>query len=682
MYFRNTHTKSGKVIQLVESFRDSEGRPRQRIIISLGDAPFPKALWKIVAGEIQNRLRGANTFIQVTDEEERWIEKVLKAIERPKLSTSKLSAIPNPAIATDPLRASLITQETQPILIQVDPTKISHQHTTELGPELVIMHAWKTLKIDSLLKSLGFGDRHVELALLSVANRLIDPRSEHALPAWVETTSFPDLCHHLPKNLIDDQFYRVADMLFKHKVQIEATLAETERSLFSLKRTLYLYDTSNTYFEGKLENNPKAKRSKNSKEKRTDAKLIAFGLVLDEDGFVIKHENFPGNMHDSPTLQKMINLLERDISSLEKPMIVMDSGFSGEENLKMLRDKGYDYIVTGRRPTRIAYEDDFSNAKFKVVTGRESKEPVSVAFKDEENERIVLCHSEARGEKEKAILSNAEKSFLKDLQNLAKRLQKKEGGGRLKNEGVANQAVGKLKERHSRVARYYDLSIEALPLKKETTEQALESQPEINNDTSKPEKKTKGKKIKTTKNTPIIKENEVDLKLHYKRVDEEYVKAERLCGSYYMRCTKKDLSDEAIWKLYMTLTRVEAGFRSLKTDLGLRPIFHHREDRCDSHIFITVLAYRILHWAEYVLRQKEDKRSWGTIRRVLQTHCYTTVICPASEGTVHHIRIPGNPERAHMEIYESLGVCWKNLPRNHIIIEKTKSFNSSVVSLE
>ena len=679
MFFRCKYVGQSKVIQLVESYRNSEGRPRQRIVISLGDALFPQASWKIVASEIQRRLQGVNTFLSLHPEEEHWVGRILKEIERQK---KKIFEQPSQAETTP---AAPLHQENQPIakeiqsvLIQVDPTKISHHHTTELGPELVILHVWKSLRIDSLLKSLGFGNRHVELSLLSVANRLVDPRSEHALPASVETTSFPDLCNQIPKNLVYNHFYRIADSLFKHKAQIEATLAEQERSLFSLKRTLYLYDTSNTYFEGKLERNPKAQRSKNSKEGRTDAKLLAFGLVLDEDGFVIKHENFPENMHDSPTLLKMIAALERNIDSSVKPMIVMDSGFSGEKNLEMLRNKGYPYIVVGRRPTRVAYEDDFNNATFKIVSGREGKEPVSIAFKDEDNERIVLCHSDARGEKEKAILSNAEKRFLKDLQALSDRLLKKEGRGCLKKESAANQALGKLKGKHPRVARYYELFIEVLPEKKSADQPDNSPIDPVSSTIS--EKQNKTKKNKQSKKQ-VTQEKKADLKLQYKRIDDEYLKAEKLCGSYYMRCSRKDLDDEAIWKLYMTLTRVEAGFRTLKTDLGLRPIFHHKEDRCDSHIFITVLAYRILHWVEYVLRQKGDRRSWATIRRVLQTHCYTTVTCPSKEN-VHHIRIPGTPEGAHMEIYESLGVCWKNLPRNHIIKEKARFSDNFVVPLK
>ena len=384
----------------------------------------------------------------------------------------------------------------------------------------------------------------------------------------------------------------------------------------------------------------------------------------------------------------------------------LDSGFSGDENLKMLRSKNYAYIAIGKRPTRVAYDDEFNTLTFRKIEGREGKEPVSIAFIDEENERVVLCHSEARGEKEKAILSNAEKKFLDSLQKLSKRLNKKEGRGCLKTESSANQALGKIKGRHSRIARYYSLSIEVVSLEKKneiapldpsivligeveagkeserTPEYLPSKEQEPSLKTSKKKKdsislasspglnqeqkeivKKRGRKPKTT--SPID-EKEVSLRLIYERIDEAYLKAEGLCGSYYMQCSRKDLDDETIWKLYMTLTRVETGFRTLKSDLGLRPIFHHREDRCDSHIFITVLAYRILHWIEYSLRQKNDRRSWATVRRVLQTHCYTTVTCPSEDGAFHHIRVAGMPERAHMEIYESLEVCWKNLPRNHI----------------
>ena len=661
MFFRNKFTRSGKAIQLIESFRDREGRPRQHIVLSLGDACFPQHLWKAVAQEVQNRLSNTLTLLAIEPDVEHWVERVLREIERKKSLVSKTPQFPDDVLGASPPDKpdflpekvdSLGCQDPQneptsshssnfvdvanprqcplptvssPILpaILVNPSTISHRHTTELGPELVVLRAWEELQMDLLLKSLGFNSRQAELALLSVANRLIDPCSEHALPDWVNTTSFLDLLQHIPRNLIDDHFYRITDQLLKNKNKIEISLAKREQSLFSLKRAFYLYDTSNTYFEGVVEQNSKAQRSGNSKEMRTDAKQIAFGLVLDEEGFVIKHETFAGNIHDSRTLFQMIDALEQDNRNLFKPMIVMDGGLSGEENLQTLRKRGYDYISIGKRPTRIAYEDDFNGAEFREISGRENKEPVSIAFRDEENERIVLCHSEARGEKERAILSTAEKRFLQDTSKLSKRLTKEKGKGCLKSEAKANQALGRIRAKHPRVARYYELSITV--------------------------------------------EKEEKLGLVCKRLDEKYLQADRLCGSYYMRCSRKDLSDEEIWKFYIMLTRVESGFRALKSDLGLRPIFHHREDRCDSHIFITVLAYRMLHWIEYMLKKRGDTRSWTTIRRVLQTHCYTTITCPSEGGDVYHIRAPGVPDVKQTEIYNALGVSWNTLPRNYVV---------------
>ena len=113
------------------------------------------------------------------------------------------------------------------------------------------------------------------------------------------------------------------------------------------------------------------------------------------------------------------------------------------------------------------------------------------------------------------------------------------------------------------------------------------------------------------------------------------------------------------------LTQVEYAFKTLKSHLGLRPIYHHREDRCDSHIFITILAYHLLHWIEFSLQQQGDLRSWVTIRRLLQTHAYTTIVAPAKEGKMHHVRVASVPDEEQLKIYDALQVKWQDLPRFH-----------------
>ena len=146
-----------------------------------------------------------------------------------------------------------------------------------------------------------------------------------------------------------------------------------------------------------------------------------------------------------------------------------------------------------------------------------------------------------------------------------------------------------------------------------------------------------------------------------------FERTDPLFGTYYLRCSRKGLKADEIWRLYIMLTRVEAGFKTLKSDLGLRPIYHRREDRTDSHLFITILAYHLLNWIEYSLRIQGDHRSWKTIRRILQTHRYTTIVCPTTNGTTLTIRTPGEPDSRQRAIYQALKINYQNLPRNEIV---------------
>lgn len=591
MYFRHKKTKTGQALQLVESFRDSEGKPRQRIVLSLGDASLEKHLWGAVAEKIEHHFRGIQTFLPVEEEVKQWADKIICEIEKKGWQTQKID------------RDS----------IAVCPEKIQHHTTTTLGPELVALKAWETLGFSKLLTNVGFNEKQKTDAALSIMNRLLDPCSENALPSWVKTTSFEDLIGKPLRDLSEDRFYRIADQLLKNKDEIEKVLNNNERNLFSLDRTILLYDLTNTYFEGKCLRNPKAKRG-NSKEKRSDAPLLSVGLVLDREGFVLKHEVFPGNTNDNPTLIPMIQKLQGEETG-DKPFVIVDSGIASEDNLKGLVERGFEYIVVGKRPTRVAYEKEFAELPFKEITGREGKSSVHVSVVDKDKERVVLCYSENRAEKERQILSQAEKRYLEDLEKLQKRIK----GGRLKSSEAIQRSLGKIEERNTRVARYYEVKFEGN-------------------------------------------------KLVWKRIDGKYDRVWQLSGGYHLRCSRKDLDDETIWKLYMTLTRVESGFRTLKSTLGLRPVFHQREDRCDSHIFITVLAYRLLHWIEYTLRQQGETRSWSNIKRILQTHCYTTIVCPSEEGVVYHIRAPGTPDPEQAVLYHHFGIDSSKLSRKQTVL--------------
>ena len=117
-----------------------------------------------------------------------------------------------------------------------------------------------------------------------------------------------------------------------------------------------------------------------------------------------------------------------------------------------------------------------------------------------------------------------------------------------------------------------------------------------------------------------------------------------------------ELTEGEIWNLYMTLTRVENAFRSLKSDLGLRPVYHQLATRTAAHLFISVLGYHLLSAIELTLRSNDDTRSWSTIKEQVSTHARTTMVLTSDEGIVNHIRVSSVPEPTQRKIYSLLGV--------------------------
>jgi hypothetical protein len=150
--------------------------------------------------------------------------------------------------------------------------------------------------------------------------------------------------------------------------------------------------------------------------------------------------------------------------------------------------------------------------------------------------------------------------------------------------------------------------------------------------------------------------------LSWEPIEEIREKEAGLDGNYLLKTNRTDLNASEIWKLYVTLTRIENAFRDLKLYLGLRPNPHHREDRVDGHIFISILTYHLLHSIEYMLRLQDVHSRWATIKRVVSTHDYSTVQLPTTTGPVINIRKPSMPEGIHMEIYDKLDVEYKQLP--------------------
>jgi transposase len=610
MFFRLKQTTSGQVLKLIESYRDEASTPRHRTVASLGDAPIERSSWKPIAKTVEDRLYGRENLIvrELSDREQQWADRIVRQVE----SEGRWAATGQ-------------AEHAGPVIDGVLGEEVSHTATAPLGSLLIGLQTWKKLGMPQLLGTLGFNRAQSDAAAISVLNRLIDPVSEHSLLDWYRQTSLPELMGNHLRGAGDDRFYRVSDKLLEQQKAIEKHLCQRQRSLFNLRRTVLLYDLTNTHFEGVCKGNPKAKRGMN-KQKRNDCPQVVVGMLFDQFGFEMAHKVFEGSMNDGKSLVEMIGLFDAVTDGDEKPIVVLDGGIATRENLTLLRQHGFSYLVNDSRRQRGRYREQFADKEgFRGIKGRKGKTPVSVRVMDDPigeedlNERIVLCRSEARGEKEEAIVSNAERRFIEDLNKLVARVEK----GRLKDPLKIQRAIGRLQARHRRVQRYY----------------SIELSEGVGDGTS----------------------------LVWKRNDVRMDESTELFGCYVLRTDERSLNEHQLWQLYISLTHAEDGFKAIKSELGLRPNRHQKEDRVDGHVFICVLAYQLLRNILWTLEQAGDSRSWDTIKRVLRTHCYTTVILPTRTGQTHHLRRSGQPDEAQKEIYRKLNVSWRALPHHESV---------------
>jgi transposase len=481
----------------------------------------------------------------------------------------------------------------------VNMNTLENHHVRTIGAEHLGVSFFKELGLPGCLKRCGLTKRQIEIAMLLVIGRLVHPGSERHLFHWAQHLSGLD-------ELIDSDFsrlslnslYKVTDVLFEHKTVIESHLRARENTLFSLKETIILYDLTNTYFEGQASGNGKARFGR-SKEKRSDCRLLTLGLVVDGQGFPKTSQVFSGSQSEPETLLDMVNTLhQQDPTEHKKPTVVIDAGIATEENLKALK-KHYHYIAVSRKKFDMPTDDDYIVIKQTTNNTVEAKRIV------DDNEVVLYCKSALKSKKEKSMQSRQQHQFEDQLSYLAKSIRKK---GCTKRYDKVLERIGRLKERYKPISRFYQIDVE--------------------------------------------ERNGLAIRIRWQYLKEQSDK--RYSGGYFLRTDRKDLSEKEIWAIYVMLTQLEAAFRSLKSDLLLRPVFHQKENRSDAHIFITVLAYHLLHSMRTRLKQRDIHHSWATIRDRMATHCRVTNRIQTEKKDVLFIRKCSQPESFHKMIYKAL----------------------------
>jgi len=439
---------------------------------------------------------------------------------------------------------------------------------------------------------------------------MIVPGSERATHYWLQnTTALGELMGYDFLSLSLDRLYKASDHLLKHKEAIEDHLCEAEARLFALQEKIILYDLTNTFLEGSGKYNSKAQYGK-SKERRGDCPLVTLGLVLDMHGFPKRSRIFEGNVSEPGTLETMIQGLSQCNTcqdSLIKPTIVMDAGIASEDNIKWLSNNLYPYIVVSRKRKK----EIPSDVKMLPVKIDDKKKTVLVqaglAPNKETDELELYCHSVDKEKKEESIKTKFQGRFEAELLKARNALHLPNGTKRYEK---VIERIGRLKEKSKLVSHRYNITIEKDP------------------------ESHKAKSITWSRK-----------------------KAKKTSGVYCLRTNRNDLNEKQIWDIYTMLTDIEDAFRCMKSELGLRPIYHHKERRCDGHIFITLLAYHVLHTIRFRLRRKGIRFCWATVRTQLSSQIRISTTMKKKDGKAVHLRKSSRAESSHRTIYDALNLA-------------------------
>ncbi|MGQ3684569.1 MAG: IS1634 family transposase [Candidatus Loosdrechtia sp.] len=603
MYVRKKSKKtSGKKRylqhQLVESVRTPSG-PRQQIVLNLGQLDLPEEKWKVLADRIEGILTNQKTLFPLDPEIEAKARHYARQIRQERLGRGQ----------------ECLTAEETAHYEQVDISSLATNDAKTVGAEHVVISQMDEYGFDTIVKGLGLSEEQVKYSRMVIVGRIVHPGSERETARWLTEASGVGELLGGGVRVYDNALHRAAILLWEHHEAIERELSRRAREIYSLKETVILYDLTNSYFEGSKRGSKIARYGK-SKEKRNDCPIITLSLTVDEEGFPKQSKVWEGNVSEPDTLKDILSGLKKEGGLFtDEKTIVIDAGIATEDNIALIKKNGFRYVAVSRKRT---YEDAFwSKAEEEKIPLSDGKTTLSLKFVRTEEEAYLLCHSETKEAKEKAMLFQKEQRFEQELLSIREGLSKAK---RQRKYDKIIERIGRLKERYN-VGNLYKIKVEQ-------------------------------------------SEGNATL-LHFTKNEQAKAK-EDAAGTYVLRTNRLDLGGEEISKLHRSLTTIEASFASMKGNLGLRPNFHHADTPTIAHVHVTVLAYHILAGIIKKLRTAGIHYDCDTIRNILATHVRVTTTMNTEDGHVIDVRTCTTPtEKQHM-IYHKLQIKHTPLGRKYI----------------
>jgi len=523
----------------------------------------------------------------------------------------------------------------------IDINSIRNKDVREIGAEWLSYQAMNQLQIAPFLERQGWGEDDIKLVQSHIISRAVYPASELETTRWIkENSSVCEVTGYDIEKITKDRLYSISKKLYAQKEALEQHLSVRTNELFDIEDRIMLYDLTNTYFEGRKQGSQLARFGR-SKEKRSDAKLVVLGLVINPEGFIKYSSILEGNMADSKTLAGMIDKLRIKTSlSAKKALIVIDAGIATDANLAMIKENGYDYLCVSRSSLK-KYNIEAGEARVTVTDNKNQKINLCRVKSDRNTDYYLKVESESKELKERSMNEQFRSRFEAGLQAITESLTRKGG---VKQEDKVYERIGRVKQKYPSIGRYYDITVEA----KDDVETKIKK---------KGVKASKEKKKIVTSIKWAIKEG-VDINAR--------------SGVYFLRTSVEANLETILWQSYNTIREIEATFRVLKTDLDLRPIYHQKDESTMAHLHLGLMAYWVVNTVRYQLKKEGIHSGWREIIRTMNTQKAVTTLAQNIHDEVILIRRCSEPNQLVRRLYDALKYKYAPFVKKKSVVHKSE----------
>jgi len=598
MYFRavfRTNPLTGKsepYYRLAESYRNEAGRPCQNTLLAVGYTELKAEQLNLIQHVLNARAEGKGELFATDD------PLVTKHIEYfwEQLIAKKKVDTPAAALAK---RKKLLYEDT-----------LRHKNVKEIGAEWMCLNTLNLLQLKEFFESLGWEDEQIRLTYTQLISRAVHPASELKTARWIkENSAVCELTQYPAEKITKDKLYKNALRLWKNKQGIESYLSKKTNELFDIEDKIILYDLTNTYFEGKQRDSGLAQHG-HSKEKRNDCKIIVLAMVINPEGFIKYTNVFEGRTGDASTLGSIVEHLRvRTSETATRATVVLDAGIASEANLQLLQEKGYDYVCV-RRCNLKEYKAVLGSAPQIINTRNKERLSVQRVSSPSSSDYMLQVKSSGKVLKESSMKSAFEARYEKAMENIKLGMSKKHG---VKQADKVNRRIGRVQEKYPSAAKYYEVEMKA---------------------------DEKGNVIE----------------LRYEKNPEKYAAACEDLGVYFLRTNKPMKDEQTLWNTYNLIREIEGAFRTLKTDLDLRPVYHKRDEATLAHLHLGLLAYWLVNTIRHQLKRQGITSCWSELVRIANTQ--KAVVTEAQNALDEQVSVRrcSEPVEKLAAIYKALNI--------------------------